>query len=122
MLLQRKKATKSVSIMDHQTIHAPVNPRAIRVLSDHGVPSTDIPTAIAAVNQRNRELKNVNIVTQKNVFFAWPGVNSHRRDEFPFSLQIGLHDFFGCRMGRQLERKGSPGKQRMFRTPAGSER
>src|SRR5262245_7788017 len=86
MLLQRKKATKSVSIMDHQTIHAPVNPRAVRVFGNYGVPSADVTTAITAVNQRDREFKNIDVITQNNVIFAWPRINSDRRNEFPFSL------------------------------------
>jgi hypothetical protein len=62
MLLQRKKTTESVSIMDHQAIHAPVDPRAVRILGDYGVPSADVPPAITAVNQRDREFKNIDVV------------------------------------------------------------
>ena len=63
MLLQRKETAERVSIVDHQTIHAPVNPRAVRVLGDHGVPRANIAPAITAVNQRDRKFKNIDIVT-----------------------------------------------------------
>ena len=63
MLLRRKQTPQRVAIVHHQSVHAPVHPRAVWVLGDYRVPGSDIASAVTAVNQRNRKLEHIDCIT-----------------------------------------------------------
>ena len=110
VLLHWEQAAQCVSVVNHQPIHAPVDPRAIGILGNYGVPSSNITSPIPPVDQWDRKLKHVDGIAQVDILFARSGFDRHRRDEFFFAFQIGRHDVFGRRGWRHVHCKCGPGK------------
>ena len=61
--------------MDHQPVHAPIDPGAIGVLGNDRMPGADVAAAVAAMNQGYGKFKDINGITQIDIFFAWTGLD-----------------------------------------------
>src|SRR2546422_5204284 len=108
--------------MDHQTIHPPVHPRAIRILGYNRMPCADVAAAVSTVNERNRKFKNIHIITAKNILLARSRADRDRQNQFFFAFQIGLHDLFRRRARSEPESQGRPRKEGMSALSAAAKR
>ncbi|OPX89666.1 MAG: hypothetical protein A4E53_01422 [Pelotomaculum sp. PtaB.Bin104] len=63
-------AGKKIIVMDHEAVHAPVFPVSFRVFIDDNVPGGNIAPAVSLVNERRRELVDVRIFADKDIFLT----------------------------------------------------
>ena len=70
VLLEREQASHRVPVMNHETVHAPVDPRTIRIFGDHRVPGADVTAPVAAVDEGHREFQKIYLVSQQDVLLA----------------------------------------------------
>jgi len=69
-------------IHQHDPRNTPIGPRFVRSLRHHRGPGSEVAAAVAVVNQRNRETKQVDRVSRQNMVFARPARHDFGRNEF----------------------------------------
>ena len=110
-----RKAGQVVRVVDHEPVHAPVDPAAVHVLRDHQVPGAQVAPAVALVKHGRGQVEQVGIGARADHFLARRFLDLHRVDGVAFPLLVGFVDLPHRGGGREPQGDGdaAPGGHRI---------
>ena len=103
--LGTERTNQTILVVDHEPVHAPVDVTCVRVPGDAAVPGAQVSATVTVVQDRGRELHQVDSVTNINILLArcLAPINQHRFNKSPLALLVNLLQLAqGFEIGRLL--------------------
>src|SRR5262249_16879903 len=93
-----------------ESVDSPVGPIAGRVARDHEVPGADVPSTVAFVEHRHRQLEDVHLVASEDHFLAGSGLYLDRWNQLLLPALVFAVDLLhgGVRLEPERERHPPP--------------
>ena len=109
------KTGQVVRIVDHETVHAPVDPARLHVLRDHQVPGAQVTPAVPLVEHRRGQVEEVGVRARADHLLARRFRHLHRIDGVRLALLVGCVDLPDRGGGREPQGDGDapPGSHRV---------
>src|SRR3989304_5973013 len=104
----KRPAGEVLLVVNHEAVGAPVHPAGLGVLGDYDAPCAEVAPAIALVNQRRRQLGNVQLVALDDDVATDGVFHQGRVDGIRVAADVLGIDLGNPGVRRQTQRDGRP--------------